>query len=100
MLSQTKLATVVLVNIGICKTVQLNMKNCRGSCCGSVDSAIASDTRGPRFESSHRQLLLNNNLLFVHKTKNNEKEAGNDPLKINFKLASLPILAKMNLAKR
>ena len=26
-----------------------------GSGCGSVGRAVASDTRGPRFESSHRQ---------------------------------------------
>ena len=25
---------------------------------GTVDSVVASDTRGPRFESRHRQLLL------------------------------------------
>ena len=30
-----------------------------GSGCGSVGRAVASDTRGPQFESSHRQLLLN-----------------------------------------
>ena len=26
------------------------------SCCGSVGRAVAYDTRGPRFESGHRQL--------------------------------------------
>ena len=29
-----------------------------GSGCGSVGRAVASDTRGPRFESSHRQNLF------------------------------------------
>ena len=29
-----------------------------GSGCGSVGRAAASDTRGPRFESSHWQTLL------------------------------------------
>ena len=29
-----------------------------GSCCGSVGRAYASDTRGPRFESSHRQTCI------------------------------------------
>ena len=48
-----------------------------GSGCGAVDRAVASNTRGPGFESSHRQLLLNNYLLFIEKTKNKEKEAGN-----------------------
>ena len=28
-----------------------------GSGCGAVGRAVASDTRGPRFESSHRQNL-------------------------------------------
>ena len=31
-----------------------------GSGCGTNDTAVASDSRGPRFESSNRQLLLNN----------------------------------------
>ena len=41
-------------------------------------AGVASDTRGPGFESSHRQLLLNNySLLSVcRKDKNKEKEAG------------------------
>ena len=30
-----------------------------GSGCGSVGRAVASDTRGPQFKSSHRQNLLN-----------------------------------------
>ena len=34
-----------------------------GSGCGSVGRAVASKTRGPRFESGHRQNLLNNCLL-------------------------------------
>ena len=34
-----------------------------GSGCGSVGRAVASDTRGPRFESSHWQNLLNIYLL-------------------------------------
>ena len=29
-----------------------------GSGCGSVGRAVASDTRGPRFESSHRQKII------------------------------------------
>ena len=31
--------------------------NSEGSGCGSVGRAVASDTRGPRFESSHRQKI-------------------------------------------
>ena len=30
-----------------------------GSGCGSVGRVVASNTRGPRFESSHQQNLLN-----------------------------------------
>ena len=53
-----------------------------GCGCGTVCSAVASDNRGPGFESSHRQLLLNNYYkLFVEKTKINEKEAENGPFK-------------------
>ena len=29
-----------------------------GSGCGSVGRAVASETRGPRFESSHRQIFI------------------------------------------
>ena len=31
----------------------------QGSGCGAVGRVVASDTRGPEFESSHWQLLLN-----------------------------------------
>ena len=31
-----------------------------GSCCGSVGRAVAFDTRGPRFKSSHRQTFISN----------------------------------------
>ena len=52
-----------------------------GSCCGAVGRAVASNTRGPGFESSHRQLLLNIYLLLAvcRKDENKEKEAGNGP---------------------
>ena len=33
------------------------MQNTRGSGCGSVGRAVASNTRGPRFESRHGQIL-------------------------------------------
>ena len=36
-----------------------------GSGCGTVGSTVASDTRGPGFQSSYRQLLLNNYLLLT-----------------------------------
>ena len=52
-----------------------------GSGCGTVGSAVVTATKGPGFESSHRQLLLNNYLLLTvsRKDKNKRKEAGNGP---------------------
>ena len=52
-----------------------------GSGCGAVGRAVAYDTRGPGFESSHRQLLLNIYLLLTvcRKDENKEKEAENGP---------------------
>ena len=37
----------------------------RGQWCGSVGRAVASDTRGPGFESSHQQLFMNMYLLLA-----------------------------------
>ena len=45
-----------------------------GSSCGAVGRAIASNTRGPGFESSHWQLLLNNYLLLTVCRKDENKE--------------------------
>ena len=53
-----------------------------GSDCGSVGSAVASDTRGPQFESSHRRIFFTERLSIancVEKTKIKKKEAGNGP---------------------
>ena len=55
-----------------------------GSGCGSVGKAVASNTRGPQFKSSHRQkfiYILNICLLSTvyWKDENKEKEAGKDP---------------------
>ena len=54
----------------------------KGSGCGAVGRAVASNTRGPGFESSHRQLLLNIYLLLTvcRKDENKEKEAANGPI--------------------
>ena len=43
-------------------------------CGGSVGRAIASHTRDPRFESSHRQDFIMN--IFVEKTKIKKKRSG------------------------
>ena len=52
-----------------------------GSGCGSVGRAVASDSRGPRFESSHRQkFILNVYCPLFWKDEN--KERGRDwPIK-------------------
>ena len=62
-----------------------------GSGCGTVDSTVASDTRGPGFESSHRQLLLFNLFTVSRKHENKEKEAGNGPLQ-NQTIEKRPVL--------
>ena len=49
----------------------------QGSGCGSVGSAVASDTRGPQFESSHWQkfiYILNYCLLSTVYRKDENKE--------------------------
>ena len=49
-----------------------------GSGCGAVGRAVAYDMRGPEFESSHRQLLLNIYLLLTvcRRDENKEKRPG------------------------
>ena len=52
--------------------------------CGSVGRVVASNTRGPRFESSHRQnLFIYWTFVFcqlcIEKTKIKKKMAGNGP---------------------
>ena len=45
-----------------------------GNCCGLVCRAVASDTKGPRFKSSHPQNFIVNIFTFnCWKYKNNEK---------------------------
>ena len=47
-----------------------------GSGCGTIDSAVTSDTRAPGFESSHRQLLFNIYLLLKDESKGKEARNG------------------------
>ena len=49
-----------------------------GSGCGSVVRAVSSDTRDPRFESSHWKLCTI--LKLLRKDENKEKVAGTDPI--------------------
>ena len=68
-----------IVNVTHSSTPKQTKSN-RGSGCGSVVGTVASNTRGPRFDSSHWQ-----NFYFEHlhsancieKTKIKQKEAGN-----------------------
>ena len=61
----TCLSTFLLTYIKCC----INM----GSGCGSVGRAVASNNRGPQFESSHRQTFISDIYLFtvscIEKTK-------------------------------
>ena len=64
-----------------------------GSGSGSVGRAVASNIRGPRFKSSHRQNFKSNICLLLtvncyEKTKINEKEAGNGPFFLKKMVAS------------
>ena len=49
-----------------------------GSGCGSVGRAVASNTRGPRFESSHQQIYIEHlfTINCIEKTKINKKRPG------------------------
>ena len=72
-----KLTILWLVGLKTCQSFQFASLSSvyfyKGSGCGTVDSVVASDTRRPGFESSHRKLQLNNYLLFVQKTKIKKK---------------------------
>ena len=50
-----------------------------GSGCGSVGRAVASDTRGPQFESSHRKIKFILNTYLPSTVLKRQKQAGNGP---------------------
>ena len=56
------------------------MKYFLGSGCGSAARAVASDTRGLRFKSSHQQKFKKNNCQLNVETKKRGKESGNRPI--------------------
>ena len=58
---------------GLDSTKQVNTQ---GSGCGAVDRAVASNTRGLRFDSSHRQNVYVLSTV-LKKTKIKKKDAGN-----------------------
>ena len=60
--------------------------NCNDSGCGTVDCEVVSETRRPRLESSHRQLLLDIYLPLIvcKKDINKGKAAVNGKFTNNF----------------
>ena len=59
----------MILGLGLCclfYSLRILKKTGDGSDCGTVDSAVAYETRGPGFESSHRQLLSNIYLFTVN----------------------------------
>ena len=62
-------------------TFRLEWKNLQiGQWCGSVGRAVASNSRGPQFKSSHRQKLYwTFTVSCIERTKIKKKEAGNCP---------------------
>ena len=75
MFQNTQLAVFQQCRPSVCKMPNLQL----GSSCGSVVRAVASNTRGPLIESSHRQDLIYL-LLTVEKTKIKKKVAGKGPI--------------------
>ena len=71
------------INLPTCSFNSLGNKFIlKGSGGSSVGRAIALNSRGPQFESSHRQkFILNIYCQLYWKDENKEKEAGNVPLK-------------------
>ena len=71
-----------------------------GSGCGSVGRAVASDTRGPRFKSSHWQNYIEH--LFtvncIEKTKIRKKRPGMAHLK-NISYLSPIVTLTLNISK-
>ena len=73
--------------------VAMEGKNLRvGSSCGSVGRAVPSNTRYPRFESSHWQNLAKSMFYCIEMTK--IKEAGNGSLKIAYSIDCRPEMQK------
>ena len=54
--------TVKAIRVGV---RVIKKETLMGSGCGSVGRAVASDTRRPRFESSHRQKIIHIEHLFT-----------------------------------
>ena len=69
----------------------------KGSGCGAVGRAVAFNTRGPRFDSSHRLNFIEHLFIInsIEKTKINKKEAGNGPLFLKKKQAGCPVVVEV-----
>ena len=71
-----------------------------GSGCGSVGRAVASNSRGPRFKSSHQQKnILNIYRQLYWKDENKEKEAGSGPLKKKRSIFDISFLSVSVISK-
>ena len=79
---------MLLMNLKFFRLVSMDKV---GSGCGSVGRAVASDARGPQFESSHRQNIIHVlTINCIENTKIKEKEAGNGPFKKEWTKSRLP----------
>ena len=75
--------------------MSINNKD-KGSGCGSVGRAVAFDTRGPRFDSSHRQNFIEHLFIInrIEKTKINKKRPGMAHFKKTIVLCSIHIFGR------
>ena len=68
-------------SIPLKRKMDVTLKTLMWGCgCGSIGRAVAYDTRGPQFESNHRQILCVHSVNCIEKTKINRKEAGSGPI--------------------
>ena len=67
-----------------------------GSGCGSVGRAVAFDTRGPQFNSSHRQNFIEHLFIIncIEKTKINQKRPGMAHFKKTNKKKQQPVAGR------
>ena len=66
-------------NVEISNNLRVDLRSLdMGSGCGSVGRAVDSDTRDPRFDSSHRQNFIEHLFIIncIEKTKINKKRPG------------------------
>ena len=76
--STTKMSNKTFLFFFLFKILPFQTKHPLGNGCGSVGRAVAADTKGPWFQTSPRQLLVNHffPITVVEKTKIKEKRPG------------------------